>query len=165
MLVGIGLVATTVSLATTALVFQPEQWTTFTAANVLLAMTYGLIGALLAPIFGRVGGVFVAFLLPFLDIGITQSPMLHPVPTTFSQLLPGYGGSRVLLDGALTRGFDEVVPLLIGLGWLVALLVVVARVYWRATVPAGPGRSSARRLPAGSRVIGPTLTPSPGPFR
>jgi hypothetical protein len=47
--------------------------------------------------------VFVAFLLPFLDIGIVRSPMLHPEPTTWSQLLPGYGGSRILLAAPITR--------------------------------------------------------------
>jgi hypothetical protein len=40
--------------------------------------------------------------LPFLDLGIVQSPMLHAEPTAFSKFLPGYGGSRVLFDGALT---------------------------------------------------------------
>ena len=132
----IALSATVVSLATTALVFQPSRWATYAAANLLIAFTYGLIGALLAPLFGRVGGVFLAFLLPFLDIGITQSPLLHPTPTTFSRLLPGYGGSRVLLDGALTRGFDETLPLLVGLAWLLALVVVVALTYRHTTRPA-----------------------------
>ena len=76
--------------------------------------------------------MFIAFLLPFLDLGIVQSPMLHPTPTTLSKLLPGYGGSRVLLDGALTRGFDETLPLLIGLAWLVALGTAVALTYRHA---------------------------------
>ncbi|HEX8627272.1 MAG TPA: ABC transporter permease, partial [Catenuloplanes sp.] len=76
------LTATAVSLATTALVFHPVRWPTYAAANILIALTYGLVGALLAPVFGRVGGVFIAFLLPFLDLGIVQSPMLHPEPTT-----------------------------------------------------------------------------------
>lgn len=111
-------------------------WPTYAAANLLLGFTYGLIGALLAPLFGRVGGVFVAFLLPFLDIGIVQSPMLHPEPTSLSKLLPGYGGSRVLLDGALTHGFDETVPLLISLAWLAALVIVVALTYLHLTKPA-----------------------------
>ena len=128
------LAAATVSLATTALVFDAARWPTYAAANLLLAFTYGLVGALLAPVFGRVGGVFIAFLLPFLDLGIVQSPMLHPEPTTLSKLLPGYGGSRVLLDGALTRGFDETVPLLIGLAWLAALAIAVALTYRRSTV-------------------------------
>lgn len=130
------LVATAVSLATTALVFQAVQWPVYAAANVLIALTYALIGALFAPIFGHVGGVFMAFLLPFLDIGITQSPMLHPEPAGWARLLPGYGGSRVLLDGALTRSFDELVPLLIACVWLIALTAVMALAYRRITRPA-----------------------------
>ncbi len=119
------LAATGVSLAVTATVFSATQWPVYAAANLLLGLTYALIGALLAPLVGRVGGVFVAFLLPFLDIGITQSPMLHPEPTALSRFLPGYGGSRLLLDGALTATVDETRPLLIGLAWLVALTVIV----------------------------------------
>lgn len=133
------LAATVVSLGATALVFDASRWPTYAAANLLLGLTYGLIGALLAPVFGRVGGVFVAFLLPFLDIGVVQSPMLHPEPTTLSKALPGYGGSRLLLDGALTRGFDEAVPLLIGLTWLAGLAIVVALIYRRAIRPAHVG--------------------------
>jgi hypothetical protein len=130
------LAATGVSLAATAVVFHAARWPTYAAANVLLAFTYALIGALLAPIFGRVGGVFLAFLIPFLDIGIAQSPMLHPTPTTISRLLPGYGGSRVLLDGALTTDFDEIRPLLIGLGWLLILTIAVTVAYRRAITTA-----------------------------
>lgn len=150
------LVATAVSLATTAMVFDAVSWPRYAAANILIALVYGLVGALLAPIFGRVGGVFVAFLLPFLDIGIVQSPLLNPEPTTGSMFLPGYGGSRVLIDGALTRGFDEPIPLLIGLAWLAALALAVALTYRRATRPTGvplsthPGptaRGSATRRP------------------
>lgn len=129
------LVAVAVSLATTALVFDAARWPTYAAANLLLGFTYGLVGALLAPVFGRVGGVFLAFLLPFLDLGIVQSPMLHPDPTTLSKFLPGYGGSRVLIDGALTNGFDEAGPLLIGLAWFAALAIGVARTYRHATAP------------------------------
>lgn len=130
------LAATVISLTATAVVFDAENWPVYIAANVLLAFTYALAGALLAPIVGRVGGVFLAFLLPFLDIGITQSPMLHPQPSSSAQLLPGYGGSRVLLDGALTAGFDETRPLLYGLAWLVGLAVLVAVTYRHAIAPA-----------------------------
>ncbi len=132
------LTAAAVSLVTTAVVFDAVSWPTYIAANLLLGFTYGLIGALLAPVFGRVGGVFLAFLLPFIDLGIVQSPMLHPEPTTLSRFLPGYGGSRVLLDGALTGGFDEAGPLLIGLTWLAALTIAVAFAYRHATAPARP---------------------------
>lgn len=131
-------VATGVALATSALVFSPVQWVGYAGANLLIALTYGLIGALLGPIFGSVGGVFVAFLLAFLDIGIVQNPMLQPEPTVWSRLLPGYGGSQVLIDEALTRSFDEIVPLLVGLGWFVALAFAVVVTYHRATGPARP---------------------------
>ena len=123
------LVAAAVALLTTATVFDAAGWPTYIAANILIGLTYAMIGALLGPIFGRVGGVFFAFLLPFLDLAIVQSPMLHPEPTAFSKFLPGYGGSRVLLDGALTRSFDETFPLLVALGWLVVLGVSVALTY------------------------------------
>jgi len=135
-LAGAALAATAVSLTATALVFDATRWPTYAAANVLIAFTYALIGALLAPAFGRVGGVFVAFLLPFLDIGIVQSPMLHPEPTTWSRLLPGYGGSRILLDGALTGHFDETRPLLIGSAWLLLLALTVAYAYRHTIRPA-----------------------------
>lgn len=148
------LVAATVSLATTALVFDAARWPRYAAANLLLGFTYGLVGALLAPVFGRVGGVFLAFLLPFLDLGIVQSPMLHPEPTTLSRVLPGYGGSRVLLDGALTRGFDETVPLLIGLAWLAALALAVALTYRHATAPSR-FRTSSPVAPVAARARGP----------
>jgi hypothetical protein len=35
--------------------------------------------------------------------------------------LPGYGGTRLFIDGALTASFDETWALLIALGWLAAL--------------------------------------------
>jgi len=35
---------------------------------------------LLGPLAGRVSGVFIAFLVPFLDLGIAQSPMLRAEP-------------------------------------------------------------------------------------
>ncbi len=130
------LVATAVALATTALVFHPTSWPIYIAANVLTALTYALIGALLAPIFGRVGGVFVAFLLPFVDLAIVQSPMLHPTPTALSSFLPGFGGTRVLLDAALTPGFDETRPLLVGLAWLIALAAAVTVTYRGGVRPA-----------------------------
>jgi hypothetical protein len=131
-LTGVAAVATTVSLVVTATVITPKQWSLFGAAVLLAGATYALIGALLAPLAGRVGGVFLAFLLPFLDLGVTQSPMLHPEPTTLATVLPGYGSTRMLLDGALTDSFDESRPAVIGLLWLAALLAVNAAVYRRS---------------------------------
>ena len=121
--------ASAASLATTALVFDATRWPAYIAANVLIGITYGLVGALLAPIVGRVGGVFLAFLIPFLDVGIVQSPMLHQKPTPLAAWLPAYGGSRILLDSAITSDFDQTWPLLLGLAWLIALLGITAWLY------------------------------------
>ncbi|WP_199848133.1 hypothetical protein [Streptomyces dysideae] len=85
------LLATAASLAATATVFDARQWGLYIAANVLIALTYGLIGVLLGPLFGRVGGVLIAFLVPFIDLGIEQSPMLRPDPPGWAHALPGYG--------------------------------------------------------------------------
>jgi hypothetical protein len=156
------LTATAISLAATAVVFHAVRWPTYAAANVLLALTYALVGALLAPIFGRLGGVFLAFLLPFIDIGISQSPMLHPEPSTLAQWLPGYGGSRILLDGALTSRFDETRPLVYGLAWLVALALLVTVTYHRSIAPARPRRERDVK-PPGRRGAGHRPRPSPAP--
>lgn len=70
--------------------------------------------------------------------------MLHPRnPPRSPDCYPGYGGSRVLFDGALTRGVDETGPLLIGLAWLITFTVAMA--YRQATRPA----VVAARHPAG----------------
>lgn len=74
--------ATTISVAVTATVFDAHQWGLHITANAFIAVTYALIGVLLGPIFGRVSGVFMAFLIPFLDLGIGQSPMLQGEPAS-----------------------------------------------------------------------------------
>ncbi|WP_199838152.1 hypothetical protein [Streptomyces sp. IMTB 1903] len=133
------LLATAASLAVTATVFDARQWGLYIAANVMIALTYGLIGVLLCPLFGRVGGVLVAFLLPFIDLGIEQSPMLHPDPPPWAHALPGYGSTRLLIDAAVTPGFDETGPLLIALAWLVGLTLAATARFRRVTTPVRTG--------------------------
>jgi hypothetical protein len=115
------LLITAASLAVTAAVFDARQWAVYITGNLLLAVTYALIGVCLGPIFGRVSGVFIAFLVPFLDLGIAQSPMLRTEPPAWARFLPGYGADRVLLDGGLTAAFDQTGSLLLALAWLTAL--------------------------------------------
>ena len=116
---------TVTSLGVTAVVFTPRQWGLYVLANTLIALTYALVGVLIGWAFGRVGGVLVAFLVPFLDLAIEQSPMLNPEVSALARLLPGYGASRVLYDAALTGSFDEASALVIGVGWLSGLAAVV----------------------------------------
>lgn len=130
---------TAVSLAATAVVFQPRQWPVYAVANFLVGAVYALVGVVLGPLVGRVAGVFVAFLVPFLDLGSIQSPMLGATPG-WGRLLPGWGAYQVLNDGAFTAGFDQATGLVGALVWLVAL-TVAALVLFR---PAGnPTRARA----------------------
>ena len=128
--------ATAVSVALTAAMFSPRQWGWYLIANALLAATYGLLGMLLAPLFGRVGGMFVAFLVPFLDLAMGQSPMLHGEPAGWAHYLPGYGAYRILIDATLTGDFDQTRALLTALAWLAALAVATALLFRRTIRPA-----------------------------
>jgi hypothetical protein len=60
-----------------------------------------VVGVVIGPPLGKVAGVFVAFLIPFLDLDIIQSPMLHPEPQEWALFLPGYGVTQVLLDASV----------------------------------------------------------------
>lgn len=131
--------AAAVSLAVTAAVFSPADWAVYALGNVLVAGTYALLGVLVGPLFGRVSGVFIAFLLPFLDVGISQSPMLSAQPDPWARWLPAYGGTRLVLDGALTPSFDELAPLLYAGIWLLALAVLTSLLWWRSNA----GRTSS----------------------
>ena len=104
----------------------------YAVANFLVAATYAMIGVCLGPVFGRVSGVLIAFLVPVLDLGIAQSPMPRSEPHGWAHFLPGYGADRVLLDGGLTSGFDQTGPLLLALVWLTALTIGGALLFRRA---------------------------------
>lgn len=148
----LALVATAASLAVTATVFDARQWGLYIAANTLIALTYALVGVLLGPLFGRVAGVFVAFLVSFIDLGIEQSPIIHPRLSGWSECLPGYGGSRVLFDAALTPGFDDTTALLYALAWLAGLVLAVIALFGRSCAPPGGRPGAGRRAPgSGSR--------------
>ncbi|MGC5583171.1 ABC transporter permease [Ornithinimicrobium sp. W1665] len=136
------------SLAVTATVFTADQWLVYGLGGVVLALTYGLVGMLLGPVLGRVSGVFLAFLLPFVDLGLGQSPMLGGEPTRWSRWMPGYGGMRVLIDGGLTAGFDETASLAIAVIWLLLLGAAVVLMLMRTLKVqgrhAGAGRLKGR---------------------
>ncbi|MEU2031125.1 ABC transporter permease [Nocardia amamiensis] len=121
------------ALAITATVFTPAQWAGFITALMLAAITYALIGMILAPLFGRVAGVFVAFLIPFLDLGLIQSPMLRPEPAPWARFWPGYASTRLLFDTGLTTDFDLPATLLLALAWPSGLVVIAAVLFGRGT--------------------------------
>jgi len=120
------LVVLAVSLAVTTIDFVPDSWGPFVAGNLLAGLIYGLIGALAGAFVGRIGGAYLMFFLPMMDIGVAQNPMFFDgSPQGWATALPGYGPTRVLVDGAFSQSFDAVGPLAVALLWLVGLSVAV----------------------------------------
>ena len=132
-------VTTTVAVAVSGAWYPPRQWLVFAAANLLIALTYGMIGVLVGPLVGRLGGLYLILLLAFIDVGLGQSIMFPSGPPAWGAFLPARGASRVMIDGAFTGRFDELGSLLLGLGWLAAFAVVTVMVFRRRTgaVPRG----------------------------
>ena len=60
-------------------------------------------------------------------------------PPAWGAFLPARGASRVMIDGAFTGRFDEVLYLALGLGWFGAFTIATAMVFQRRT--ASHGRS------------------------
>jgi hypothetical protein len=119
------------SLTVTAASFQPEVWPNFALATVAVAVTYASIGVVIAPLVGRLGGLYLMFLLPFLDVGLAQNVMFDAAPPPWAAWMPAHGAVRVLIDAAFTPGFDETTGLLSALGWLLGITVAAAAVFHR----------------------------------
>lgn len=120
-----------VSLAVTAMSFTPEVWPTFALATVTIAITYAMIGVVVGPLVGRLGGLYLMFLLPFLDVGLAQNVMFDAAPPAWAVWMPAHGATRILVDGAFTPGFDETAGLLIALAWLAAVTTLATGVFHR----------------------------------
>jgi hypothetical protein len=124
-------IATVVGIAVTAASFDAANWWLFTLGAAIVGLTYATIGVIVGPIFGRLGGLYLLLLLPFIDIGLAQNAMFDAAPPAWGRYLPAHGAMRVLMDGAFTPGFDEVGALVLALGWLAALTVLAVFVFRR----------------------------------
>ena len=126
---------TAVSLVVTAVSLQPQVWRTFALATLTVAVTYAMIGVVIGPLVGRLGGLYLMFLLPFLDVGLAQNIMFDAAPPSWAAWMPAHGAVRVLIDGAFTPRFDEVTGLVLAVIWLVGLTGAAAAVFRRAAGP------------------------------
>jgi hypothetical protein len=118
---GAAVIVSTVSLAVSAAFFSPHQWAEYAGADVLVALTYAMVGVLLGPILGRLGGLYAILLLAIVDVGYGQTVMFHPAPPGWGAFLPARGAGRLLLDGAFSPSFEQYGHLLLALAWLAAL--------------------------------------------
>ena len=112
---------TAVAVTSSGAFYPPRQWIVFAVANLLIALTYAVLGVLIGPLTGRIGGLYLMLLLAFIDVGFGQNVMLPGGPPAWGAFLPARGASRVMLDGAFTEHFDQQWYLLLGLAWLTAL--------------------------------------------
>lgn len=125
-----------VSLAVTAIDFVPASWWPFVVGNLLAGLTYALIGALAGATLGALGGAYFMFFLPMIDFGVAQNPMFFDGrPPDWALALPGWGSTRLLVEGAFSTGFDAGAQLLAAIGWALLLTAVVALMLARAVAP------------------------------
>ena len=121
-----------VSALVTALNFTPASWAPLIAALVLLGLIYAALGALAGAVLDKLAATYLMLFLVMTDLGVVQSPMFRETPGSGAVLLPGYGPSRVMYDGAFSQSFHATEELLLSVGWLAALGVAVYVVLRRA---------------------------------
>jgi hypothetical protein len=121
-----------VSVLVTALNFTAESWPPLIGALILLGLIYAAIGALVGALLDKLAATYLMLFLVMTDLGVVQTPMFHVTPGRFAVLLPGYGPSRVMYDGAFSHTFHAGPELLLSLGWTAALAIGVYVVLRRA---------------------------------
>jgi hypothetical protein len=118
-------VVVAVSVVVTALFFTPASWGPLIGALVLIGLIFAAIGALAGALLDKLAATYVILFLVMTDLGVVQSPMFHATPGRFAVLFPGYGPTRVMLDGGFSHAFDAGGELALALGWLIALAIAV----------------------------------------
>jgi hypothetical protein len=122
-----------VSLLVTALYFTPASWPPFAAAAMLIGLIYAPLGALLGAVLDKLSATYLMLFIVMTDIGIVQNPMFGDgAPGRLAPLLPAYGPTRVMVDGAYSAPFHATGPLLLSLAWTAALLLAVTLLLRRA---------------------------------
>ena len=125
-----------VAAATTALNFTPDSWPATLAGLALIGLIYGSIGAIAGAVLNKLAATYLILFLVLTDLGVVQSPMFGDGrPGEFAVLLPGYGASRVLYDGAFSGSFHAQAELALAIGWAAALLTAVFLLLRRVVSP------------------------------
>ena len=121
-----------VAAIVTALNFTAASWLPMIAGLALIGMIYGAIGALAGAVLDKLAATYLILFLVMTDLGVVQSPMFHTEPGSLAVLLPGYGPSRLMYEGAFSTSFHAGGELALGFAWLGALSVVVYLMLRRA---------------------------------
>jgi hypothetical protein len=94
-----------------------------------------MIGVVVGPLVGKLGGLYLMFILPFLDVGLAQNVMFDAAPPSWGTWMPARGAMRVLIDGAFTPGFDETGGLILAVAWLIGITAAAAVIFHRTSAP------------------------------
>lgn len=130
------LLAVAVSLAVTALSFDPASWPWFVTGNLLVGLLYAAAGALAGALLGQLGATYTLLFAAMLGMGILQNPMFGDgTPDGAALLAPDYGAGRVLIDGAFGAGFAAWGALALGVAWSALAVVAVAWLLRRSLAP------------------------------
>jgi hypothetical protein len=71
--------------------------------------------------------------LPMIDLGIAQTPMFGDgEPSGWTQVLPGYGAGRVLVDASFAPSFDAWGQLALAVAWAAVAAAAVTVVLGRS---------------------------------
>ncbi|MFI5004705.1 MAG: hypothetical protein ACHQE6_06800 [Solirubrobacterales bacterium] len=122
-----------VSAIVTALSFTPASWPPLIVALLLTGLIYAALGALAGAILEKLAATYLMLFLGMTDLGIVQNPMFgNGTPGRWAVLLPGYGPSRMMVDGAFSHTFHTGGELLLALAWATLLTIGVYLVLRRA---------------------------------
>jgi hypothetical protein len=125
-----------VSAVVTAVSFTPAAWLPFIAALALIGLMYAAIGALIGAVLDKLAATYLILFLALTDLGIVQNPMFGDgTPDGWAVALPGYGPSRVMVDGSFSETFHAGADLWLSLGWVAAIGICVAVVLRRQVSP------------------------------
>jgi hypothetical protein len=130
--VAVTAVAVAVASVVTGLKVTIVSWPPVVAALILIGLIYAGIGALVGALLDKLAATYLILFLAMTDLGVVQTPMFHASPSRLAPLLPGYGPTRVMFDGADASQFHATGELLIALAWAAGLAAAVYLVLRRA---------------------------------
>ena len=125
-------IAVLVAAVVTGLNVTIESWPPVIGAFVLIGLIYAAIGALVGALLDKLAATYLILFLAMTDLGVVQTPMFHASPTSWAPLLPGYGPTRVMFDGAYSTQFHAGGELALSIAWAAGLAVAVYLVLRRA---------------------------------
>jgi ABC-2 type transport system permease protein len=132
-LAGVAVLASVAAAATLSLLVPPEQPVVFLAATVVLALTYGLAGAVVGVALDRLAGVYVLLFGPAIDLFLLHSPLATDAPA-LAAAAPGRWAGVAAMDAALTTD-PNWSALAVGVTYLTAVAVAASGAVWYAVRP------------------------------